>query len=98
MVSSTATDWVTGVDAKGNPSGSWQDAPTALAVRRRDLRVETRRGQSTSDGDSDELIAVVTRARFGTHDLLQSAIVARGSIPTSNRSAGPVTRVTRPRP
>ncbi len=98
MVGSPPIDWVPGMDATGNPSGSWQDTPTALAVDRRNLRVETGGGHSASDGDPDETIAIVAGARFGAHGLLQSAIVARESIPTLNRSAGPVTRVTRPRP
>ena len=98
MVGSTPIDWVAYVDAMGNPARAWQDTPTALAVNRGNLRVETRRGQSAGNGDLDNTIAIVTGARFGAHALLQSAIVARGSIPISNRSAGPVTRVTRPRP
>ena len=98
MVGSPPIDWVASVDAMDNPSGPWQDTPTALAVDRRNLRVETRRGQSAGNGDPDETIAIVTGARFDAHARLQSAIVARESIPISNRSAGPVTRVTRPRP
>ncbi len=98
MVGSTPIDWVTGVDAVGNPSGPWQDKPTALAVDRRNLRVETRGGHSAGNGDLHEATAVVRGARLAAHNLLQSAIVARESISISNRSAGPVTRVTRPRP
>jgi hypothetical protein len=98
MVGSPPIDRVPGMDATGNPSGSWQDTPTALTVDRWNLRVETGRRHPAGDGDPDETIAIVTGAWFGAHTLHQSAIVARGSIPTSNRSAGPVARVTRPRP
>lgn len=98
MISVAVIHGVAGVDAEGDPAGAWQNAPATVAVRRRDLRMEARRRQATRSGDPNKPVAIVAWADFGVHDLLQSAIVAPGSMTMSNRSAGPVTSVTRPRP